>query len=77
MTELRGGARKAASCLLALSVLMGVALPTAAADEAGDGNPAAAASGAGAVGLTYTEFLQRQRWNWTPISWLPAAVTLR
>ncbi len=58
MTELRGGARKAASCLLALSVLMGVALPTAAADEAGDGNPAAAASGAGAVGLTYTEFLQ-------------------
>lgn len=58
MTELRGGARKAASCLLVLSVLMGVALPAAEADEAGDENPAAAVESVGAEGLTYTEFLQ-------------------
>ena len=58
MKKLRGGARKAASCLLVLSVLMGVALPAAEADEAGDENPAAAVESVGAEGLTYTEFLQ-------------------
>lgn len=36
MTELRRGARKTAGCLLALSILMGMAFLAAAADEAGD-----------------------------------------
>ena len=59
MTELSRVARKAAGCLLALSILTGAALPVAGADEAGDENPAAAVESVENNEITYTEFLQK------------------